>query len=258
MAGGSPVDRLGCLLPRVSRGVPLLPQLRVAADAQRDDAALDAVRQGVTSEPGRAAALLRELFYAWLDLPEPGHPAATRAIPVPRPEPVFRQLPYVPAMFFATEAVESAEATEAAGRGLLDVWRFPAAVQRGQRRHLAGAHLAADPDDPDPRWARAADLLLVPRERGQYRGEDGWNRLVARFPGCGAVAFEEEGGGCALRLGDGRWVRVRWSHGGGCGAFAVAASAGFGWVLGLGRSVPARVGVRVGWRGWVELSAVGG
>ncbi|MEU3955158.1 hypothetical protein AB0F45_23045, partial [Streptomyces achromogenes] len=72
VARDSPMDRLGRLLPRLSRAVPLLPQLLHAARTQPDDPALAVLRQSVSSAPGESARRLRRLFYTWLKLPEQG------------------------------------------------------------------------------------------------------------------------------------------------------------------------------------------
>ncbi|MEU5084897.1 MULTISPECIES: hypothetical protein [Streptomyces] len=237
VAPDSPMDRLGRLLPRLSRTVPLLPQLLHAARTQPDDPGLAALRQSVSSAPGESARRLRRLFYSRLKLPEPAHPAATRAIPVPSPGPAAPRLPHLPA------TLVTATADDEPGDGVtVRVRRFPATAQRTQSRHLADAHLAADPDDPDPRWPRSADVLLVPAERGLLPDEVSGSSLARRFPGCALVAVEEAGHGCTALFGDGTRLRARWAERPAWASFAVAASAAYAWA-GSG-PVPLRPGVR--------------
>ncbi|MFF5443361.1 hypothetical protein [Streptomyces achromogenes] len=242
VAPGSPMDRLGRLLPRLSRAVPLLPQLLHAARTQPDDPALDVLRRSVSSAPGESARRLRRLFYTWLKLPEPAHPAATRAIPVPAPGPAAPRLPHLPATLVTATTTDEPAADEPGGGVTVRVRRFPASAQRAQSRHLADAHLAADPDDPDPRWPRSADVLLVPAERGLLPDEVSRSSLARRFPGCGLVAVEESRHGCTALFGDGTRLRASWAARPAWASFAVAASAAYAWVR--SGPVPPRPGTR--------------
>ncbi|MGW1600349.1 hypothetical protein [Streptomyces eurythermus] len=241
VAPDSPVDRLGRLLPRLSRAVPLLPQLLHAARTQQEDPGLAALRQSVSSAPGESARRLRRLFYTWLRLPEPAHPAATRAIPVPSPNSAAPRLPHLPATLVTatTTATDDAES----GDGVtVRIRRFPATAQRAQSRHLADAHLAADPDDPDPRRPRSADVLLVPAERGLLPDEVSGSLLTRRFPECGLVAVEEAVDGCTALFGDGTRLRARWAERPAWASFAVAASVAYAWAR--SGPVPLRPGAR--------------
>ncbi|MGW2050934.1 hypothetical protein ACWCPF_38095 [Streptomyces sp. NPDC001858] len=260
MAPDSPMRRLGTLLPRLSPAHPLLPQLLHAANAQPDNPELSALRESVTSEPGRSAVLLRRLFYLWLDLPEPTQPAATRAIPVPSPEPSTRQVPHLPAtLVTAATTAEGVCAEDAA------VWlrRFPAALQRTQDRHLVSAHLAADPDDPDPRWPRSADVLLLPLERGLSPAEVKWSDFTHRFPGCRMVAVEEADRSCTAVLDDGTRLRCSWAVAPAWASFAVAASVAHIWAQSTAEPIHpgarGRISVRAGSlldQGLIELTVL--
>ncbi|WP_225830571.1 hypothetical protein [Streptomyces sp. NK08204] len=232
VAAGSPMDRLGRLLPRLDRTRPLLAQLRSAAESQPYDRALAEVAREVTSEPGRAAALLRRLFYGRLALPEPGHPATTRPIPVPTTPRPLRHLPYEEAKFVTANVVEHADGPAAT----VTLHRYPAVHQRAQDRHLAGARLTADPDDPDVRWPRSADVLLVPL--GRLAGPDALSRaaLAARFPGAALVAVEEPDAGCLLLPAGGTPLRCRWLRRPAWASFASAASAAHAWVTAAPRT----------------------
>ncbi|MFJ4005133.1 hypothetical protein ACIPWL_17035 [Streptomyces sp. NPDC090023] len=214
--------KLGDLLPRLDPTRPLLDQFTRAAETQRDDPRLAALRGSVTSEPGRSTALLRRLLYSQLQLPEPPHPAATRAIPVPSiPAEDSRRLPHLPAMAVTAEVGER-EAT-------VFVRRYPGALQGGRQGHLTGAHLTADPDDPDPRWPRSADVLVLPRERCPRSEAVKWSDFAARYPACGLVAVEESDRGCTLLFPDETRVRARWIERPAWASFAIAASALHAW-----------------------------
>ncbi|MBB5798659.1 hypothetical protein [Streptomyces caelestis] len=244
VAPGSPMARLGRILPRLTADRPLLCQL-AALDGQRDDPELQAVGETVTSEPGRSAELLRRLFYTWLRLDEPGHPASVSAIPVPSPPsgPGARRVPHEAPMFVT--ACVTDDGTGAAD-GEVVVRRYPAARQHGHGPHIASAHLAADRDDPDRRWPRTADVLLVPRGRTAARPEDDpWCAYAAESSGCGLLAAETEEDGCLALLPDGGRVRVSWRERPAWAAFPLAASAVYAWTVreraaGTARARPTR------------------
>ncbi|MDG4859541.1 hypothetical protein P8605_15510 [Streptomyces sp. T-3] len=227
VAPGSPMERLGKLLPRVTNAYPLRPQLS-AVKSQRDDPELLEVGQTVTSAPGRSAELLRRLFYSWLRLDEPEHPATVTAVPVPtrQSEHHARLVPHEEAMFVTATVTDGCRGP---ADGEVTVRRYPAARQRGQGRHLASAHLAADRDDPDRRWPRTADVLLVPQERVSGPGDDPWCAYQASFSGCGLVASEIMDQGCMAVLRGGRRMRVRWLRRPEWATFSLAASAVYAW-----------------------------
>ncbi|MEU9388085.1 hypothetical protein AB0D38_47445, partial [Streptomyces sp. NPDC048279] len=194
VAPGSPMARLGRILPRLSADRPLLRQI-AALDGQREDPELQAVGETITSEPGRSAELLRRLFYTWLRLNEPAHPASLSAIPVPSQpsSPGTRRVPHEAPMFVTVSVTDSTGAAD----GEVIVRRYPAARQHGDGPHIASAHLAADRDDPDRRWPRTADVLLVPRGRTAAHPEDDpWCAWAAESSGCGLLAAETEEDGC--------------------------------------------------------------
>ncbi|MEU2249050.1 hypothetical protein [Streptomyces sp. NPDC019224] len=227
VAPDSPMDGLGRILPRISSAHPLRPQL-YAARTQKNNPALRAVGQTVTSEPGRSAELLRRLFYTWLRLDEPEYPATSAAVPVPAGPSVDRtgRTPYEEAMF-VTAFLRSG--SQGPTDGEVTVCRYPAARQRGQGRHLSSAHLAADRDDPVRAWPRAADVLLIPHERIPRPDNDQWHTYEASVAGCGMVAAETTDQGCLASLRDGRKVRVTWLHRPPWATFALAASAAYAW-----------------------------
>ncbi|MFF4520487.1 hypothetical protein [Streptomyces bluensis] len=202
VAPHSPMARLGEILPRLSARRPFLPQIEEAAAVQQETAELHQLRETVTSRPGESATLLRRLLYQWLELPEPVTPATPRLVPVPSAVPVGYSSPVERPVYVSASSGES-RAT---------VRRYPAPVQRRtMERHLAATHLVADIDDPDARWSRSADVLILPLGRprhldGLLSGED----IAARYPGCALLAIEESEDGCLALLRDGVRLRARW------------------------------------------------
>ncbi len=214
VAAGSPMDRLGAALPRVSPYEPLGPQLRRAAAAQADDERLAAIGDLVTSRPMRAAALLRRLYYARLELSEPDRPAVPRPVALPLPLPAERHAPVPPATFVDVRP---------AAEGTVSLRRHLAEPQGALTAHLTDPHLVASESDPDPRWPRTADVLLA---RAPSSGEplaDAAARVFRSHPGCGLVAFAAGGADCVAFTRDGVRMTATW-EGHGCTA-ALAASA---------------------------------
>jgi hypothetical protein len=74
---------LGATLPRLGTQGSLVGCFKEAERACTPEFAA-AVRRHLTSVPGRSTALLRELFYRLMDLPEPGEPALTEPLAPPR------------------------------------------------------------------------------------------------------------------------------------------------------------------------------
>ncbi|KPH98444.1 hypothetical protein OK074_6272 [Actinobacteria bacterium OK074] len=204
VAADSPMGRLGDLAPRIRSGHPLLAQLGAVPGTLRN------LGGDVTSRPGESAALLRELFYTWLKLPEPERPATPRAVPLPPAVHPVRPVPCLPAQYVTVTHTPGGDAL---------VRRYPAAPQGSERAHLAGAHRTADPDDPDRSLARSADVLLIPRGRAGAP-----DTLNARFPGHGLAAHEEPDGGCLALLPDGTRLRAHWPERPPWASFTLAAS----------------------------------
>ncbi|MDI3405315.1 hypothetical protein [Streptomyces cavernicola] len=215
VAPDSPMHDLGERLPRIRRSIPLARQL---AAAERNQHRPEEPYDPVTSRPGEAAALLRTLFYSWLKLPEPEQPAVTRAVPVPPGPPARRTLPHLPARYVTTDVDGEGDAAGGdEGATRLTLRRYPAAHQRSQNGHLAGAHLVADLDDPDQRLPRTADVLLVPLDRRPPE---------LRRPEPGQLtAYEETGHGCRVTiLPNSLSLQARWVHRPSWADFGVAAS----------------------------------
>ncbi|MFJ2580132.1 hypothetical protein, partial [Kitasatospora aureofaciens] len=212
VAPGSPMEQLGKLIPRLSAWDAVGPQLERAAEAQRTDPALAELGAQVTSVPGESAARLRALFYRHLGLTEPDHPAATSVVPVPDLPEVRPTL--VPAMLVATED----------GPGVR-VRRYPARLQRSQRKHLGpDTHLAADHAEPDNGFRRSADVLLVPADRLDPSAEPRWEQWGRGVPGCALIAVEQPDDGCLALLPDGRRFAAVWQQRPAWAEFGLAAA----------------------------------
>ncbi|MFD8965112.1 hypothetical protein ACFV0C_08920 [Streptomyces sp. NPDC059568] len=254
VAPHSPMARLGEVLPRLSSHRPLAAQLHEAMAAQPGDTEVERLRATVTSRPGEAAALLRKLFYERLALPEPAATAGPRLVPVPVPAQVRPLSPVTPAMYVSVRSVRAADGTDRAygAYGAATVRRYHASTQRrGQERHLAEAHLVADIDDPDSRWSRSADVLLMPygrsRPAGDLRSWEDTAEVTARFPGCALLAVEEPDDGVLTLTRKGVRLRARWAgRRPWWASAAIAASVAYDrTVSGPGGDEPARVQVSV-------------
>jgi hypothetical protein len=79
---GSPAALLGKIAPRLRDGLPLLPQLELAAAIYRPERYLG-LRERVTAVPGRAGQVIRQVLYRQLRLPEPPGIPVTEPVPLP-------------------------------------------------------------------------------------------------------------------------------------------------------------------------------
>ncbi|WP_158846405.1 hypothetical protein [Saccharothrix deserti] len=80
-SAGSAQEVLRRTAPRFQPGTPVRRQFEEAAAHAADVG--EAVRERLTSQPGRASAELRRIMYELLDLPEPGRHRAVPPVPVP-------------------------------------------------------------------------------------------------------------------------------------------------------------------------------
>jgi len=82
VASGSHVALLGKTAPRIDQGRPLLPQLEHAIAAYRPGRYAK-IRGQVTSVPGQARQIIRQVIYHHLGLPEPPGVPGTAPVPLP-------------------------------------------------------------------------------------------------------------------------------------------------------------------------------
>lgn len=84
VAPGTHIARLGSVAPRVDWERPLAPQLDDTVYAYNEDVHA-ALRDDLSSRPGRSAEILRREMYRLMRLPEPDEPARLDPVPLPRP-----------------------------------------------------------------------------------------------------------------------------------------------------------------------------
>ncbi len=181
----SPVGRFCAAAPALDPARPLRPQID-AATTRPGPAPYAAATAEVTSAPERSAALLRTLFYRYLNLPEPSEPALLD--PLPR------------GPFGLQDAVMPGPVQVATGivDGEVAVTRLPASADFPDGD---SGHLAVDIHEPDPRKLDLADVLLhrepEPDPAGVILAE-----TLATHPGCGlAAVLHPDGRATALPRG---------------------------------------------------------
>jgi hypothetical protein len=79
----APITALGRIAPRMCPDRPIVPQLGKAAAAYSPDR-YAALARRVTSVPGQAGRIIRQVMYGLMRLPEPATPPQIRPVPVPR------------------------------------------------------------------------------------------------------------------------------------------------------------------------------
>ncbi|MFJ6695111.1 hypothetical protein ACIQM4_03440 [Streptomyces sp. NPDC091272] len=185
----SPVAAFVAGAPRLETYAPLAPQLDqlIAGHEPLGDPA-----KFVTSVPGEAATLLRRLFYALLERPEPVGPA----FPVPLPLP-----PYEPAHRTAPVRVVT---RRTGGPGEVSLTRH--ADPRGEPLAGGEVHTAVHEDVRGPERLALADVIHragSPDDR-RFGGPARWTaEILGRFPQCGLAAYVTGPDGCTARTRDG-------------------------------------------------------
>jgi hypothetical protein len=199
VAPGSPMETLGRVLPRVAVDLPMAEQLRRAeADVPRIAEAAEA--SCVTSEPGGAAAVLRQVVYRTLGIDEP---TGSATVPVPALPSSHQAAAPAPRPYHAAHLVYAER--EAGSR--IRVRRYPHSA-RGP--HVpADAVLVADASEPNPSVADNAGILIAsPLVDGSAAPpRPAWAMdLLTRHPGCRAAAAPAGPG--AWRV----WARTGRNH----------------------------------------------
>jgi len=162
---------------------PIAQLLRAAPRLEpwtRLDDVIDAHRPGkyaeitelATSVPGKAADLLRDLWYSTIALPPPAVAPSLKALPVPAiapPEP----------------RAWTAEVSFAAD-GTASLSRFPVDGRSKETLARADTHLVVGTDEPDIALLRLADVVMRP---DIARDPDTWTAATLRaLPGCRLTA----------------------------------------------------------------------
>jgi hypothetical protein len=220
LAPDSPVAAFVRSAPRLDPYAPLLPQLERPAAPPAGPAGL------TTSDPGRAAELLRALFYELIGLPEPAGAALLDPLPLP---------PYEPAVRTAPLRVVTGRARD----GSVLLRRYGAVAP--DRGGPGAGHLAVDEDTLDPGALATADVIVrhgSPADPRLGPPERWAAEVLARHPGCGLAAYVTGPATCVVRL-RGRAAAVELA----CPGLDPAAAASAYFALGGGvRSFVVRTG----------------
>jgi hypothetical protein len=162
----SPIARLMAAVPGLTIDGDLPGTLRTAV-AEHDPQRLSGITRLVSSEPGRAAVILREALYRLLDLPEPNAPADISTLPLPA----------------AATATSSAHLVqvELDDEGAARLCRYPADRLRTDERVPRGWHLVVGGEEPWRRWLDLADVIV-----GPLGTDPEWwiADTLTRLPGC--------------------------------------------------------------------------
>ncbi|WP_455361754.1 hypothetical protein [Streptomyces sp. SYSU K21746] len=204
--------------PRLDPHGPLRPQLENLLAGHRP---LTGPAEFVTSAPGASAALLRQHFYALMDLPEPAFPASLEPLPLPPYDPPRRTAPlHVRTRVHGSEVV----------------------IERSTEHPYDAAgetHLAVHEDTRAPGSLESADVITREGQPDDPRlgGPEVWTaEVLRRHPHCAAAAYVTGPDTCTVRTRDHGVFRL--SAGPGADADPAAyASSLYAW-LASGGTVP--------------------
>ncbi|WP_419248867.1 hypothetical protein [Streptomyces melanogenes] len=190
---------LGRMAPRLDPAGDLRRQIEDAVHGHEPQRYAEVAGRAF-SDSGQALARLRTALYQLLRLPEPPSrpPVAPTLLP---PEP--------PSTVVTSWRVTTAVA-EDAGRPVVSVHRFPAAVcedwAEGPGPYV---HLACTDEERDPRLAESASVVVRARPAATAAGALGWIQdTLTRLPGSGLAATGVNGAGWLIGLRDGRVVEA--------------------------------------------------
>ncbi|WP_432253254.1 hypothetical protein [Streptomyces sp. HNM1019] len=221
--------------PRLDPYGPLRDQLEDLLARHRPSATARPAEY-ISSDPGASAALLRRLFYALMDLPEPTAPALLEPLPLPPYDPPPRTAP-----LNVRTRVRGADVR----------------IERstGQPYDAVGeTHLAVHEDTRDPGALALADVIFREGRPDDPRlgGPEEWAaEVLHRYPHCALAVYATGPHGCVVR---GREQGVlRLSAGPGADADpAACASALYAWLAGGGTVAPGGTRLRVHTAGHVH------
>jgi hypothetical protein len=196
----SPVAEFGRIADRLDLQRPLRPQLDAAMCTHRPERFTE-MTAWASSEPGRAAALHRELFYRALGIAQPSFPAQLDALAPP-------QVAFCPPSCALRVLVsdEPAGAHGDAGPRRLRVTRYPEYADPSERSRAGHVHVAVREDSPDVEALRRADLILAYSSTVQPTGESFsvLESLAHEHPHASMVANCTLAGNAIARYRDGR------------------------------------------------------
>ncbi|MFC0844827.1 hypothetical protein ACFH04_14070 [Streptomyces noboritoensis] len=190
---------LGRMAPRLDPAGDLRRQIEDAVQSHEPQRYAEVARRAF-SDSGQALARLRTAVYQLLRLPEPSSqpPAAPTVLP---PD---------PASAAVTSWRVATAVAEGAGRPVVTVQRFPAAVcedwAEGPGPYV---HLACTDEERDPRLAESASVVVRARPAATAAGALGWIQdTLTRLPGSGLAATGVSGTEWLVGLRDGRVVEA--------------------------------------------------
>jgi hypothetical protein len=198
LGAGTPVAEFISTAPRLDPYAPLAGQLERLLSRHRP---LPGPAGLTTSEPGRAAALLRRAFYRLIGIPEPDSgPALLDRLPLPPYQPPRRTAPMrVLTRIHSTVPGEVAVVRRADGG--------PTAAEGAGWE----AHTAVHEDTLDPGLLELADVILRdgPADDPRLGSPEEWTAWVlARHPQCALAAYATGPGSCTVRTRDGSLLRI--------------------------------------------------
>ena len=189
----SPVARFGRIADRLDPDRPLRPQIDDQIRTHRPGrfAELTAL---ASSDPGRSAQLLRELFYRALGIAEPSYAAELDGL---APAPVGFAPPTC-----ALRVLASATAT-------LNLTRYPESADPAERSYADHVHLSVCEHTPDFGALRRADLVMTYAENTGRDAADWLEQASRRYPHTSMLAACTGPGRAVARFRDGRRFTLR-------------------------------------------------
>ncbi|PSK89439.1 hypothetical protein CLV63_12675 [Murinocardiopsis flavida] len=189
----SPIAALVSAAVTLDARQPVLAQLTEAA--QRRDRTEKVAAQWVTSLPGGSIGELRRIMYAFMGVPEPGHPPLVSAVPTPQVDPG----PPI-ALWTVTHWEDDRR---------VRLRRIPAAVADRLASGDRDGVLVVDDSEKDHRLARLADIVCVRAEELGCTVSEWAEEVFAHLPGAQvALCYSHGRSELRTRLGDGFVVRV--------------------------------------------------
>lgn len=189
----SPVAAFAREAPRLDPCGPLVDQLDALADGHR-------VPPGparlTTCVPGRSAALLRDLFYRLIGVPEPGGPALLDRLPLPGYE--------APGVTAPLRVVTRLTAPD-------EVALSRYADPRYEPDGVGEVHTAVHEDTLDPGRLALADVIFRdgPADDPRLGPPGDWTaEVLSRHPSCALAAYVTGPGRCVVGTRDGRELRL--------------------------------------------------
>ncbi|UGY90447.1 hypothetical protein [Streptomyces gobiensis] len=195
----SPVAALGRAAPKLRPYAPLRPQLDAVIERHRPGR-YAALAAQTSSDPGRSAALLRQVFYRLMGIPEPPHPALLDPLPLPRYEPAERTAPLrVLTRLLGADPAE------------IGVTRYADPPYDPAGPYGDALHTAVHEDTQDPARLALADVIV------RYGAADDprlgppeiWaSEVLTRHPHCSVAAYISAPDRCTVCMRDGSLIRL--------------------------------------------------